>query len=411
MDDLLITGSGVISPAGGDVTGLWEAMAAGKTFFKKLTGPAGQDGPSWPTAEISGGKLPWPEGSTWADSQKYANQAAHLAVAATQIALDHVTADGERGGIVAATGTFASDELDLVFPRLAAISQTDPRSLPRLLYEEVPDYSYLRGIPVQIAQFVALAAGFQGATAGVNGPPGVAGLGALALAVRLLDSGELDRVLVVGAAPPLSVGAMAALDRQEPLATDSDIGRGPFDADRTGTIMGQGAAALLVERADAARARNAVPLARLLACETICDVSRKAAVKLATELAIERARRRPGFWWAHGAASPALDLEECQAVVPVIGTVPVTSSKGTIGNAFECSALIDVALAAESLARAQLPPVGLLRKPDPALGDIDPVIDAPRTASGAGTTLITAFTHGRGTSDAGAAVLERTGRI
>ncbi len=408
MDDLLITGSGVITPADDGVTGLWEAMAAGATFFSTLSGPAGQDGPSWPVAEISDRKLPWPEGSAWADSQKYANPAAHLAVAVTQIALgpggQAGIGDAARGGIVVGAGTFSSDELDPVLPRLAAMSQTDPRPLPRLLYEEVPDYTYLRGIPVQIAQFVSMAARFQGASVGVNGPPGVAGLGALALAVRLLDSGELDRVLVVGVAPRLSAGSMAALDRQEQLATDTGVGRGPFDADRAGTIMGQGAAALLVERASAARARNAAPLARLLACETICEASREAALRTATGLALARGGS-PGFWWAHGAASPALDLEECQAVAPLTGTVPATSSKGTIGNAFECSGLIDVALAAESLSRGQVPPVGLLRKPDPALGDIDPVIDKPRPVRG--TALVTAFTHGRGASDAGAALLAK----
>jgi 3-oxoacyl-[acyl-carrier-protein] synthase II len=411
MDDLVITGSGVISPARHGVVGLWEAMAARETFFTTLQGPAGRDGPSWPMAELSEKKLSWPDGASWADSQKYANPAAHLAVAVAAIALQaNGTAgigNGEHSGIVVAAGTLASDELDSVMPRLAAMSQTDERPLPRLLYEEVPDYSYLRGIPVQIAQFVSMVANFQGASVGINGPPSVAGLGALALAVRMLDSGELDRVLVVGVAPRLSAGAMAALDRHDPLATDSDVGRGPFDAERSGTIVGQGAAALLVERADAAYGRDATPLAKLLACETICEASRGAAARTAVQMVIEQGGGNPGFWWAHGAGSPTLDLEECHAVGPEIGAVPTTSSKGTIGNAFDCAALIDVALAVESLARAQLPPVGLLRKADPALGDIDPVIDQPRAIQTAETALVTAFTHGRGAADAGAAMLAK----
>lgn len=409
MEDLVITGSGVLSPAVNGATGLWEAMAARKKFFKKFGSPTDEDSPSWPFAEVSAAELSWPEGASWVDIQKYANLSSHLAINVASVALrgNESAKNGNpaRSGVVIAAGTSGNDELDQVMPRIAAMSQADLRPLPKLLYDEVPDYSYIRGIPVQMGQFVSMVSGFQGANAAVNGEAGVGGLGALALAVRLLNSNELDRVLVVGVAPRLSCAAMAALNDDDPLATDSSIGRGPFDVDRAGTIIGQGAAALLIERADAAHGRGATPLANLLACETICAVNRLVAAKTAVQMVVGQAGRNPAFWWAHGSGSPEMDLDECHAVAPEIGVVPTTSSKGTIGNAFECSALIDAALTVESLTRAQVPPVGLLRKSDPALGDIDPVIDKPRTIKNAGAALVTAFTHGRGTAMAGAVML------
>jgi 3-oxoacyl-[acyl-carrier-protein] synthase II len=414
MEDLVITGSGVISPAVDGVTGLWEAMADRRTFFTTLGPPRGEGGPSWPLAEVREADLSWPAAAEWADVRKYANTSSHLAVTVAAMAMRGNESlrdrDPRRSGVVIAAGGGGSDELDRVMPRIAVLSLTDPRPLPKLLYDEVPDYSYIRGIPVQMGQFVSMISGFQGANAAVNGEAGVGGLGALALAVRLVDSGELDRVLVVGVAPRLSCAGLASLNNDDPFATDSGIGAGPFDVERAGTIAGQGAASVLIERAGAARERDAVPTARLLACETICAADRRTAAATAVRLVVDQAGRDPGCWWAHGAGSPALDLDECQAVVPEIGTVPVTSSKGTIGNAFDCSALIDTALTVESLNRAQLPPVGLLRKPDPALGDIDPVLDEPRAVEDDQAALVTAFTHGRGTAMAGAVML-RQGKL
>jgi len=72
-------------------------------------------------------------------------------------------------------------------------AQTDARSLPRFLYDEVPDYSYIRGIPSQLGQFAAMASGFSGSNVAVYGEAGAGGLGALALAHRLIGSGSSTR--------------------------------------------------------------------------------------------------------------------------------------------------------------------------------------------------------------------------
>ncbi|MGW2542665.1 hypothetical protein ACWC5I_17745, partial [Kitasatospora sp. NPDC001574] len=126
---------------------------------------------------------------------------------------------------------------------------------------------------------------------------------------------------------------------------------------------------------------------------------------LAVRAALRRSGGRPDLWWAHGSGSQTADREECSAVLPQVGAVPVTSSKGTLGLATECSALIDTALAVESLRRGQLPPVGLLRRPDPRLGGPDTVTGTARPVPGLGTALITGVDHGRGTASAGALVL------
>jgi 3-oxoacyl-[acyl-carrier-protein] synthase II len=414
--EIVVTGTGVISPAGLGTARLWEAMAAGKTFFD--TGEHG-DGPAaalpWPVAAVDGSELGWPGGPAWANNRKYANTAAHWAVAVAGQALAEAglaspggpdagsgaVADDPRGGTVMAVGS-SGDELGEVIPRLASLARRDPRPLAKLLYDEVPDYSYVRGIPSQLGQFVCMASGFRGSNVAAYGEAAAGGTGALALAVRLLESGELDRVLVVGVHVPPSLTVLAAFEQDEPFGGHATAGAGPFDADRGGTLPGQGAAALLLERADAARGRARATLA---ACEVLAAAGRGDAARLAVDAAVRRAGRAPTAWWAHGAASPALDRVEAAAVLPALGTVPVTGSKGTIGNAFECSALIDTALAAESLERGLLPPIGLLRRADPGFAGLDPVAGEPRPLGPGGTALVTAFNHGEGARAAGAVVL------
>lgn len=304
--DVVVTGIGVISPAGLGAARLWQAMAAGKTFF----GTGDHDGPApalpWPSAAVDTSEITWPVGRSWANSGKYANQSARWAVAAARQALEQAGITGEtedvRGGTVMAVGS-SGDELSDVIPKLASRFRHDSRPLAKFLHDEVPDYSYIRGIPSQLGQFVSMASGFRGSNVAVYGEAAAGGTGALALAARLLESRELDRVLVVGVGAPLSVTAMAAFDQDEPFGTRATAGAGPFDADRAGTLVGQGAAAVLLERADAA---SGPARARFLGCEVLAAADLATAAGLAVDAVLagrvppracggRTARARPGW--------------------------------------------------------------------------------------------------------------------
>jgi 3-oxoacyl-[acyl-carrier-protein] synthase II len=403
--DIVVTGTGVISPAGLGAARLWEAMAAGKTFFDHPGGDGAPSGLPWPTAVVDTSEITWPEGRSWADASKYANQSARWAVAVARQALAQAGITGERedvrGGTIMAVAS-SGDELSDVIPQLASKYRGDARPLAKFLHDEVPDYSYIRGIPSPLGQFVSMASGFRGSNVAAYGEAAAGGAGALALAGRLLETGELDRVLVVGVGAPLTVTGMAAFDQDEPLGTRATTGAGPFDAERSGTLAGQGAAAVLLERADVAAGPA---LARFLGCEVLAAADLPTAAGLAVDAVLAGADAGPTVWWAHGAGSARLDRVEADTVLPRAGSLPVTGSKGTIGNAFECSALIDTALAVESLTRAELPPVGLLNRPDPALPGLDPVLGAPRPLPPPATLLLTALNQGAEATAAGALLL------
>ena len=406
---IVITGTGVITAAGTGPGPVLDAMLAGTPLFADRPENAWLP---WPLAYLPPSEILWPEGDTWANNQKYASSTAHAAVAAARLA---VAASGGaasaeeavRCGTVVATGMGGGDELNEVIPKLAVKAETDPRPLAKLLYDEVPDYTYLRGIPSQIGQFVCMAAGFLGSNVAMYGESGASGLGTLSAAMRLLRDGELDRVLVVGVQPSLSAAVLAALDSEEAIGARASAGDGPFDLDRAGILLGEGAAALMVERADTARARGATVVAEVAACETLCASDRTSALDGVVSAVLAEAGRRPDLWWAHGSGSVASDVDECRTVGRFVAGVPVTSSKGTIGNTFECAGLIDVVLAIEALDRELVPPVGLLRKPDPALGDIDFVHGAPRPVARSGSALVTTFGPTPRSTTAGAAMLTR----
>ncbi|MFM9441642.1 beta-ketoacyl synthase N-terminal-like domain-containing protein [Streptomyces acidiscabies] len=399
MTGAVVTGTGVITAAGHGPAPVLDAMLDGKSLF---THPSWLP---WPVADMRLPEIAWPDGDPWVNNQKYASAVAHAAVAAARLAVDAVGGpvgehDGLRCGTVLAAGISGGDELNEVIPKLAVLAETDPRPLTKLLYDEVPDYSYLRGIPSQVGQFVCMAAGFLGSNVAVYGESGAGGLGALSVAVRLLDSGELDRVLVVGVQPPMSTTVLAALDRAEPFGT----GAGPFDRRRDGTLIGEGAAAVMLERADTARRRGAHVIAEVAACETVCAGSRTDALRAAATAVLTGAPA-PDLWWAHGCGSVATDADECRTVAPLVPGVPVTASKGTVGNAFECAALIDLTLAAEALERGVVPPVGRLDELDPRLGAVDVVQGEPRRLPGGRGALVTSFSAGPHATTAGAALV------
>jgi 3-oxoacyl-[acyl-carrier-protein] synthase II len=398
VPEILLTQTGLVTSAGVGAAPVLAAMDAGKPLFDDRA-----SGLPWPIASMDPADIPWPEGAMWANMKKYANGAAEAAVAEGTDAL--------RSGVVVAIGCLGSDELGDMLGRIAVRARVDDRPLVKLLYDYVPDYSYIRGIPSQIGQFVAIATGFRGSNVAIYGEGGAGGLGGLVLAQRIVRSGELDRVIVVGVSPPSAAGILAAYDHEDQLGTEASPGRGPFDSQRSGAFPGQSAVAVMVERGDAAGifGAHAAPL-RLVSCETLGATKRADALSQATREALDKAAIQPDMWWSHASGSRVQDAEAVAAVTPQV-TAPVTSSRGTIGTSFESGALVDVVLAAESMRRASVPPVGLLERPDPAFtrAGADIVTGTPRTVPAAASTLITAVSIGASAATAGAAVLSQGG--
>ncbi|BAJ32496.1 MULTISPECIES: beta-ketoacyl synthase N-terminal-like domain-containing protein [Kitasatospora] len=216
----------------------------------------------------------------------------------------------------------------------------------------------------------------------------VAAATAVADAAALVGSGRHPRV-VVAAGHLVEPGVFAAFDAGRALARDGVLR--PFSAGRGGTLLGDAAAAVVVEAADAAAGRGARPLARLAGwgrsgdayhvCRPRPDGS---GVARAVRSALARAGVAPaevGYVNANGTGSPMSDLAEARALREVFGDalaeLPVSSSKSVHGHALEASALLELAVTIGALGSGRLPVNAGWLGPDPEV-ELNLVLPGPR---------------------------------
>lgn len=206
---------------------------------------------------------------------------------------------------------------------------------------------------------------------------------AIALAAASIRSGRVERALAGGvdALGRMTLAGFAALS-----ALDAAPCR-PFDATRAGLSLGEGAAFLLLEREDVARARGARVLVELagwaIAAEAHHETQpapdgRVVAATMARALARGGLTARDvGYVNAHGTATPANDAVEAAAIASVLGRVPVSSLKGSIGHALAAAGAIEAVVTSWSVAEGVAPPTVGLTEVDPGCAAVDHV-RAPR---------------------------------
>lgn len=230
-----------------------------------------------------------------------------------------------------------------------------------------------------------------------------AGGHALALGQDLLAEDEVDAV-IVAAADAMTESMLAMIGRVTPDPADRVR---PFDTDRPGVLLGEGAAALIIAR-DGAREgitrEGARPKARLLDTGLSCDAHHETApsvvgIARAMRDAYARAGRRSagtGLVVAHATGTALNDPAECAALREVLlddgGAPVVTGVKGAVGHTSGVAALTGIDVALRCLDRGRVPPVAGLRDPLPEGADLD----LARTAVPlpAGTVQVNAFGFG-----------------
>ncbi|MGW6918844.1 beta-ketoacyl synthase N-terminal-like domain-containing protein, partial [Kitasatospora sp. NPDC054939] len=245
-----------------------------------------------------------------------------------------------------------------------------------------------RQVAAAVAEGVA-ALGLPGVTRVYTGACVAAGT-AVADAAALVAAGRHPRV-VVAAGHLVEPGVFAAFDAGRALARDGALR--PFGAGRSGTLLGDAAAAVVVEAAGEAERRGAQPLARLAGWGRSGDAYHVCrpepdgeGVVRAVLAALARAGLDPAevdYVNANGTGSPFADRAEASALHRVFGEhtarLPVSSSKSVHGHALEASALLELVVTTAALGEGLLPVNAGLREPDPNLG-LALVLDGPRPA-------------------------------
>lgn len=192
------------------------------------------------------------------------------------------------------------------------------------------------------------------------------GTNALGFGLRLLRRGDAD-VVVAGGFDPFSEFSFAGFHSLLTIAPD--VPR-PFDQDRKGLQLGEGAAVMILEREPDARARGAAPLGRILGYGESADahhITRPDPTARGAVLAIRRALKDAAVdpddidhVNTHGTGTPTNDAMEAKAIREVFGDratrLPVTSLKGTIGHSLGAAGAVEAAVTLLSLRDGLVPP-------------------------------------------------------
>ena len=215
-----------------------------------------------------------------------------------------------------------------------------------------------------------------------------AGTHAVGNAARLIADGRCDAVLAGGSEAPFTPTAVAGFANMTALSS-SGVSR-PFDVERDGFVMAEGAAALVLEDWDMARARGAVILAEVLGSASTADAHHITApapggsgAVHCMQLALDDAGVRPAdvvHVNAHGTSTVLNDAAEAEALSKVFGTSPgplVTSTKGVTGHGLGAAGALEALAVVLAMQTRLIPPTAGLTVLDPELPPIRMVMGEP----------------------------------
>lgn len=203
-----------------------------------------------------------------------------------------------------------------------------------------------------------------------------AGNYAVGAALSALRQGRCD-VALAGGIEPFSRLSLVGFSRSRAMASDACR---PFDARRSGMLLGEGAAVFVMERAEAARRRGATPLAEVAALGLSCDAHHPTApqpdgrgMRAAMQAALDGAGTAAAeVDWvnAHGSGTRASDAAESKALRALFGDSlpPVSGSKGALGHALGAASAIELAVCLMGLRHQTVPPTAGHEQADPEAG-------------------------------------------
>jgi len=381
---VVVTGMGTITPLGLDVPTTWAHAVAGRSGAGPITLFDASRLNVRIAAEVKGFD---PLNYMDAREARRRDRFEQFAVAATQEAV--------RQAGLRITEEIA-DEVGVIIGSAIGGAQTFADGVetaryksPRLLHPFVIPMVITDGASAQIA--IALGArGPNFATVSAC----AAGADAIGIAYELICSGDCRVCIAGGAEASITFVGIAAFDRIGAMSRRNDDPAGacrPFDRDRDGTVMGEGAAILVLEDLEFARARGAEPLAEIIGYGATSDAYHPiapdedgAGAARAMTKALRKAGIRPGevdYINAHGTGTPLNDKTETLAIKMVFGErayeIPVSATKSMTGHMIGATGALEAIFCIMAIREGILPPTINLQNPDPEC-DLDYVPNQAR---------------------------------
>lgn len=397
---VVVTGMGIISPIGVGVDGLRQGLRAGKSAVAALdyfdpsmfvTHIAAQVRDFDPAPYLDGKKL------------KRLDKFSQFAVAASKMAitdagLDLRVTDRDRVGVCLGTALGGVGFAEQQYPAFMA---QGPRGVNPMLALSVFNGAGSCNVAIEM--------GVTG-PATANGDSCASSPIAIGRAVDLIQSGAADVMLAGGSEAPLSplcFGAFALIRAMSQRNDDPAHASRPFDKDRDGFVMAEGAAMLVLETLDGAQARGARIYGEILAHACTNDAfhmtqPRPDGVQAARclSLCLERAgvdASQIGYVNAHGSSTTLNDSTETMALKMALGdaayAIPISGTKGFHGHALGATGAWEACISLLAIADDWLPPTLNLADPDP-LCDLDYIREAQGRAKRVDYVLSNSFGFG-----------------
>ena len=370
---VVITGVGAITPIGTTGSGMWDGLTRQQSAVTALTRFDPSPFRSHNAAEVNDFV---PTDHLEQRKAKRLDRFSQFSVVGAQMAL-------------------ADSELDLAAENRDRVGAMMGTALGGIGYAESQLGAYMEGGLRAVDATLALAV-FGGASScniaielGISGPNSTnamscaSGTIAIGDAYRQIRDGYADVMIAGGSEAPLAplcYGAFALIRAMSTRNDDPASASRPFDKDRDGFVMGEGAAVLVLEEYGRAVARGAKIYAEVAGYGTTNDAYHMTAplpdgsqAARSMQLALDDAHVSPaeiGYVNTHGSSTPLNDSTETAAIKKVLGeraySVPMSGTKGYYGHALGASGAIEAAICALAIDREWLPPTVNLKVADAA---------------------------------------------
>jgi len=385
-DRVVVTGIGTLCPLGLDTSTTWEGITAGKSGIDRITLFDPEPLTTKFAGEVKGFE---PTDYINRKDARRMDRFAQLAVAASRQATEHAglkidSSNQENIGIIIGSGIGG----------LTTLSEQ-----VRVMLERGPDRVSPFLVPMMISDMaaaqVSIALGVKGPNLCITSACS-SGSDAIGAAYELIKKGDAEAMIAGGSEAIINPIGIASFNALNALSTRNDAPQQasrPFDAERDGFVIGEGAGILILENLAHAQKRGANILAEILAYGASADafhITQPVENGEGATRAMQTTLKKAGldtteidYINAHGTSTPLNDKMETTAIKTVFGNhayhIPISSTKSMIGHLIGAAGAVEATICIMSIRHGLIPPTINLTHPDPEC-DLDYVPNAARQA-------------------------------